>query len=432
MAAIGAPPLTVVGEGLDDGYLTEDQIRAISASGLAQLPVDGLRVLVLIPDGTRTMPMPLLFGILERELGPRVRSLDFLVALGTHPPMSDAQLSRLVGRGVVDGLCGRRQVFNHRWDSPSAFANLGEISADEIESLTGGLLRQAVPVNLNRLILDYDHILICGPVFPHEVVGFSGGAKYFFPGIGGAELINLTHWLGALLTSYEIIGTLDTRVRAVIHRAAELVPTPHSLIAPVVTDQGIAGVGVAGLFCGPTIETWAAAAALSSRRHIVWMDRPVDRVLSVVPPMYDDLWTGAKGMYKTEPLVADGGEVVVYAPHIREVSYVHGPLIEAIGYHCRDYFLAQWDRFRDYPGGILAHSTHLKGKGVYDAQSGVETPRIQVTLATGIGEERCRRLNLGYRDPATVDPAEWAKAGWEKTGWFVVPHAGEMLYRVRA
>jgi nickel-dependent lactate racemase len=426
MAAIGAPPLTVVGHGLDDGYLSEQQVQAIAAGGLAQLPVDGLRVLVLIPDGTRTMPMPLLFGILEQELGPRVQSLDFLVALGTHPPMSDLQLSRLVGRGVAGGLCGKRHIFNHRWDEPSAFAKLGEISADEIELLTGGLLRQTVPVSLNRLILDYDHVLICGPVFPHEVVGFSGGAKYFFPGIGGAELINLTHWLGALLTSYEIIGTRDTCVRAVIHRAAEFVPAPHSLIAPVVTQDGVAGI-----YCGPTIETWAKAAALSSRRHIVWVDRPVDRVLSLVSPMYHDLWTGAKGMYKTEPVIADGGEVVLYAPHIREVSYVHGRLIDEIGYHCRDYFLAQWDRFRGYPGGILAHSTHLKGKGVYDAKTGVERPRIQVTLATGIPEERCRRLNLGYRDPATVHPEAWAKEAWTKTGWLVVPHAGEMLYRVR-
>ncbi len=427
MAAIGAPPLTVVGQGMDDGYLSEEQVAAIAAGGLAQFPVDGLRVLVLIPDGTRTMPMPLLFSILERELGPRVQALDFLVALGTHPPMRDAQLSRLMGRGVADGLCGKRRVFNHRWDDPSTFVKLGEISADEIESLTGGLLRQAVPVKLNRLILDYDHILICGPVFPHEVAGFSGGAKYFFPGIGGAELINLTHWLGALRTSYEIIGTRDTCVRAMIHRAAEFVPAPHSLIAPVAMHDGVAGIGIAGLFLGPTIDTWAAAAALSSRRHIVWMDRSVDRVLAVLPSMYDDLWTGAKGMYKTEPLIADGGEVVIYAPHIREVSYVHGRLIDEIGYHCRDYFLAQWDRFRDYPGGILAHSTHLKGKGVYDSNTGVETPRIQVTLATGIPEERCRRLNLGYRDPATVHPEAWAE-----DGWFVVPHAGEMLYRVRS
>ncbi len=279
-----------------------------------------------------------------------------------------------------------------------------------------------MPVKLNRLILDYDHILICGPVFPHEVAGFSGGAKYFFPGIGGAELINLTHWLGALLTSYDIIGTRETLVRTVIHRAAELVPVPHSLLAPVVTSGG-----VFGLYCGPTIETWAEAAALSSRRHIVWLDQPVHRVLSIIPTMYDDLWTGAKGMYKTEPILADGGEAVLYAPHIHEVSYVHGRLIREIGYHCRDYFVAQWDRFRHYPGGVLAHSTHLKGKGVYDAATGVETPRIQVTLATGIPEDECRRINLGYRDPATINADAWAR-----DGWFVVPHAGEMLYRVRS
>lgn len=425
MAAIGSPPLTIVGLGLDDGFLSAEQIRETVASGLAQLPADDARVLVLIPDGTRTMPMPMLFGILEDELAsqasPRAKALDFLVALGTHTPMSDEQLSRLVGRPVVHGHCGNRRVFNHRWDDPAAFAKLGEIPAEEIEELTGGLLHEAVPVTLNRLILDYDHILICGPVFPHEVAGFSGGAKYFFPGIGGAELINLTHWLGALLTSYDIIGTGETLVRRVIHRAAEFVPVPHSLLAPVVTHDGVAGV-----YCGPTVETWAEAASLSSRRHIVWLDRPVDRVLSIVPTMYDDLWTGAKGMYKTEPIIADGGEVVLYAPHIREVSYVHGRLIREIGYHCRDYFLAQWDRFGKYPGGILAHSTHLKGKGVYDASTGIETPRIQVTLATQIPEEECRRINLGYRDPATVDPA-----AWKARGWFVVPHAGEMLYRIR-
>ncbi len=422
MAAIGSPPLTVVGFGLDQGCLSDRQIRELAADGLAQLPVDDARVLVLIPDGTRSMPLPLLFEILKHQLGPRVRDLDFLVALGTHQPMSDAQLSRLMGQPVADGKCGKHRIFNHHWDRPDTFADLGEISAEEVASLTGGLLRQAGPVKLNRLILAYDHILICGPVFPHEVAGFSGGAKYFFPGIGGAELINLTHWLGALLTSYDIIGARETLVRAVIHRAAELVPVPHSLLAPIVMNDGVAGI-----FCGPTLETWAEAAALSSRRHIVWLDRPVDRVLSIVPRMYDDLWTGAKGMYKTEPIVSGEGEVILYAPHIREVSYVHGRLIREIGYHCRDYFLAQWDRFRDYPGGILAHSTHLKGKGVYDASTGIETPRIQVTLATGIPEDVCRSINLGYRDPVTIDPEAFAKQGW-----LVVPHAGETLYRLRA
>lgn len=415
--------VSVIGRGVKEGYLSEEELGTVVRNGLAQLPVDGRRVLVLIPDGTRTMPMPLMFDSLERELLPRVAALDYLVALGTHTPMSDAQLGRLVGREVRNGQAGRSRIFNHRWEDPEAFVSLGTIPASEIADLTGGRLTQDVPVALNRLILDYDHVLICGPVFPHEVVGFSGGTKYLFPGIAGPDIIHFTHWLGALISSYEIIGTMHTPVRAVIDRAAQLVDRPLSLLALVVTHEG-----VAGLYCGGVREAWAAAAALSARRHIVWVERPYRRVLSVMPPLYDDLWTAAKGMYKAEPAVADGGEVVIYAPRLDEISYVHGRLIDEIGYHCRDYFLAQWDRFKDYPGGILAHSTHLKGQGTYDAASGAETPRIQVTLATGIPRARCERVNLGYLDPKAVDPEE--SRAKQEDGVLVIPRAGEMLYRV--
>jgi nickel-dependent lactate racemase len=197
-----------------------------------------------------------------------------------------------------------------------------------------------------------------------------------------------------------------------------------SLLALVVTHDG-----VAGLFCGDTHEAWRRAAQLSARRHIVWLDQPVDRVLSVMPPMYDDLWTAAKGAYKTEPAVADGGEIVIYAPHVSEVSYVHGRLLDEIGYHCRDYFLAQWDRFGRYPGGILAHSTHVKGLGTFDLATRDERPRTTVTLATGIEQDRCRRINLGYQNPASIDPAEWADGDDHA---LVVSRAGEHLYRVGA
>jgi lactate racemase len=379
-------------------------------------------VLVLIPDGTRTMPLPLMFEIVERELGPRVAALDYLVALGTHSPMDDRQLSALIGRPVAGGFAGQRRIFNHRWDDPATFAHLGTIPASVVEEVTGGRLSHSVPVALNRLATEYDHVLICGPVFPHEVVGFSGGTKYLFPGIAAPDIIHFTHWLGALITSSEVIGTIDTPVRSLINRAAAMLKTPLSLLALVVTHDG-----TAGLFCGDPHEAWREAASLSQRRHVLFVDRPFDRVLAVMPAMYDDLWTGAKGAYKTEPAVADGGEVIIYAPHIREVSYVHGHLIDQIGYHCRDYFLAQWDRFSHYPWGILAHSTHVKGLGTYDPATGIEKPRIRVTLATAIPPERCERINLGYVDPATIDPKTWA-AGHGRE--LMVARAGEMLYRV--
>jgi lactate racemase len=414
----------VIGSGDSHRTLSSEEIREIVARSTATLDPRWRRILVLIPDGTRTMPLPLLVGLLDDTLGRRIDALDYLVALGTHRPLSDEELGRLIGRPVVAGRAGASRVFNHRGTDPRELTLLGTISASEIAALTGGLLSEDLPVSLNRLVLDYDALLVCGPVFPHEVVGFSGGNKYFFPGIAGPEVINLTHWLGALISSYEVIGAGYTPVRAVIDRAASLIERPRRCLAAVVANSGLAG-----LYFGEPHEAWQAAAALSARVHVVWVDAPFRRVLSVMPAI-EDLWTAAKGMYKVEPAVADGGEVVIYAPHLKEVSYTHGPEIEAIGYHCRDYFLAQWNRFKHVPGGVLAHSTHLKGLGRYDAETGVETPRVRVTLATGISEERCRRLNLGYLDPAQVNVEAWQER--ESDGVLVVPRAGEMLFRLRA
>jgi nickel-dependent lactate racemase len=413
-----------IGKGAANKYLTSDDARQIVNQAVESRKLDGKRIIILIPDGTRTMPMPQMFDLFEEILRPRVKALDFLVALGTHPIMGDQQLSRLIGRTVVDGKVGNTNIFNHHWENPSTFANLGSIPASEVEKITSGRMSQDVPVTLNKLILEYDHIIICGPVFPHEVVGFSGGNKYFFPGIGGAEIINFTHWLGAVITNYEVIGAGYTPVRAVIDRAASLIPVPTTCFALVVTHEGLAG-----LYYGTAPEAWKAASELSSKIHIRWVDKPYRRVLSVMPEMYDDLWVAGKGMYKMEPAVADGGEVVIYGPHIDEVSYTHGKLIEEIGYHCRDYFIKQWDKFKHYPGGVLAHSTHVKGLGKYDAATGVERPRIQVSLATRISAERCRRINLGYIDPATINIDEWRNR--ESEGVLVVPRAGETLYRIR-
>ena len=414
----------VVGQGSVTGYLADGDVRRLVQQAFTGMPIDGKRVLAIIPDGTRSMPMPLMFAVLGEVVGSRAAALDYLVALGTHAPMSDAQLGALVGHPVVDGRAGRHHVFNHRWDLPGTFVTLGVVPAREIAEITGGRLARDVSVALNRLVLEYDHLIICGPVFPHEVVGFSGGTKYFFPGIGGPEIINFTHWLGALITNYDVIGAGYTPVRAVIDRGAALVDRPVTCVSLVVTYEGLAG-----LYVGPPHDAWQAAAALSSQKHIVYVDRPFTRVLSVMPEMYADLWTAAKGMYKVEPAVANDGEVIIYAPHITEVSYTHGRLLDEIGYHCRDYFLGQWERFQHYPGGVLAHSTHVKGLGTYDAVTGVERPRITVSLATGIPPERCARINLGYRDPRSVDIEAWK--GREQEGTLVVPRAGEMLYRVR-
>lgn len=414
----------MIGKGSAERNLTPEELRAIVAQAIDSVQIDGKRLLVLIPDGTRTMPMPAMFALFEELLRPRVKTLDYLVALGTHPLMTDAQLSHHIGRPVMNEMTGDTHIFNHHWENPDQFARLGTIPESEIRQLTRGMMAQDVPVGLNKLILDYDQIFVCGPVFPHEVVGFSGGNKYFFPGIASPEIINFTHWLGALITNFEVIGSGYTPVRAVIDRAASMIPRPTACFALVVTHDGIAG-----LYFGSPQDAWEAASRLSAKKHIVYVDKPFRRVLSVIPEMYRDVWTAGKGMYKIEPAVADGGEVVIYAPHITEISYTHGKLLREVGYHCRDYFLKQWDRFKNYPGGVLAHASHVKGVGQYDAATGIETPRVRVTLATGIPENVCRSINLGYLDPATINTDNWRNR--ENEGIVIIPRAGETLYRLQ-
>ena len=414
----------VIGQGSTTDTLSAESVQELLARALDPISLEAKRVLVIIPDGTRTAPIPLLFRLLYEQIGRRVARLDYLIALGTHPPMPEDAIEKLVGVSAAERAerYPNITIFNHRWDLPEALQTIGVIARAEAARLTDGLLSDEVPVVLNRLIVDYDQLVICGPVFPHEVAGFSGGAKYLFPGIAGAEIINFTHWLGALVTSMHTIGVKDTPVRRVIHRAASFVPQPLVCVAMVLKGSALHGV-----YIGPHEDAWSAAADLSAQLNVLSLPRTFQRVLSMPSLIYDDLWTAAKGMYKTEPIVADGGEVIVYAPHITEVSYTHGALIDEVGYHVRDYFVKQWDRFKHIPGGILAHSTHVKGQGSYDAATGIETPRIQVTLAMGIPQERCRRINLGYADYKAIDPREWA--GREAEGILLVEHAGEMLYR---
>lgn len=404
--------------------LSEDIIRETLHQGL-----DGkftnARILTLIPDHTRTLPLPMLFRLLVEVLHD-VRQLDFMVALGTHPPLDEEALCKLVGITIEerDERYGHVGILNHAWNSEDALTSIGILTSDQIQEIAGTAwhpsLQGDVDVRINRLALDYDHILILGPSFPHEVVGISGGAKYLFPGISGPEMINKTHWLGALITTMNIIGNKYTPVRNMIHAAAAFVPTPLTLIALVV-EQG----ELSGIFIGDHITAFEAAADLSRQRHIVWVDQPYQRVLSWAQSRYDELWTGAKAMYKLEPVVADGGELIIYAPHLDTISFVHGQYIYEAGYHVIDYFLKQWDKYKHIPSGVLAHSTHVKGIGTFE--NGVEQPRIQVALASKIPPEDCARLNLGYYDPASISLEEWQNG---HQGWLFVPKAGETLYRI--
>ncbi|HYP46029.1 MAG TPA: lactate racemase domain-containing protein [Propionibacteriaceae bacterium] len=407
-------------------HLSNEQVVDFVTTALADAGLDDASVCLVVPDGTRTCPLPLLLGAVRVALAGRARQVTVVIALGTHQPMSQEQLARHLGfmPGASEATYPGWQIVNHESGRAETNIGLGTIGEDRLTELTGGLMTgTSVDVRINRHVAESDVAIVVGPVFPHEVVGFSGGNKYFFPGVSGPELIDLSHWVGALITSADMIGTRGiTPVRALVDEAASMIPARRLALCLVVAS----GTGTlhAAAFGTPE-EAWAACAEVSAETHVSYREAPVRRVVSIMPTKYEDMWTAAKGFYKLEPIVADGGEVIIYAPHITEISIMH-PQITEIGYHNRDYFLGQWDQFRDRPWGDLAHSTHLRGQGTWDPEHG-ERNRVTVTLATGIPEDVVNSVNLNYLDPALVDFAAYEA----DPDTFVEPHAGEVLYRLR-
>ena len=385
----------------------------------------GKRILLIVPDGTRTAPVGLVFQTLHNQVAHVTNAFDVLIALGTHQPMSEHAIC-----GRLDITEQQRQdtyrhvkFFNHAWNNPDALKQIGILTADEVRQLTGDLFSMDVPVEINKLLFDYDQIVIVGPVFPHEVVGFSGGNKYLFPGVGGPKILNFFHWLGAVVTNPMIIGNKWTPVRKVVDRAGAMVKVDKLCFCMVVTPQK----ELAGLFAGTPEGAWDKASDLSRKIHITYKDKPFHTIVSCAPPMYDELWTAGKCMYKLEPVLADGGELIIYAPHLNEVCVSHRQHINEIGYHCRDYFLKQWDKFKHIPWGVLAHSTHVRGIGTFE--SGIENCRAAVTLATQIPSATCERISLGYRDPKSIRVEDFANR--EDEGVLLVPKAGEMLFHLK-
>jgi nickel-dependent lactate racemase len=402
----------------------EKEIHSLSEQALAQIPLDRKRVLVVIPDTTRHAMLPLFFKILYQILGTKVSALDYLVATGTHRPMETEKILRHVGITPEEYKTKYSKIkfYNHSHNDPAQLKTIGSLTGSEMSELSNGLFTDRVDITINKRIFEYDQLILISPVVPHETVGFSGGNKYFFPGIGGSEIIQTFHWIGALITNPVVNGVKDTPVRRVINRSASFVQVPRLCFAFVVDDHA-----VTSLFIGSPEESWEKAADCSAKVHIRYVDRAYQKVLGIAPTIYEDIWVAGKVMYKHEPIIADGGEVIIYAPHIKEISYTHGKEIRKVGYHTRDYFVKQWERFMGMSKLILAHSTNVRGIGSYE--NGIESPRIKVTLATSISEDDCRSVNLGYADYRSINIADWKAK--QNEDLLVVENAGQLLYRLR-
>lgn len=407
---------------INDEYLSDADINSFIEKAFATLDIKNKNVLLIVPDATRSCPMPKLLPQIEAQLL-EANSVTALIALGTHAPMSHAEINDFFAAGTdVDTFYKKIKFVNHDWANPETFSQIGKISSEELLQISENRLDYEVPVLINKLAVESDICIIVGPVFPHEVVGFSGGAKYLFPGISGKQMIDTSHWLGALISSSEIIGTPGiTPVREMINAAAGKLSTDIYSFCLVVQSGSYNLEAIS--FAKPH-SAWELASAISAKSHIRYFDKPVKRVLSLIPERYADIWTAAKGMYKVDPIIADGGEVILYAPHVKEFAYTH-PELEEIGYHCREFFTKQWDEYSRFPTGLLAHSTHLRGAGSFDEFNG-EHLRITVTLATGISEARVKAMNLNYLDPNSINISEFEN----DSETLVLPNAGEVLCRL--
>ncbi len=418
----------VIGHGSAELELSETDLKAIVEQALDPIQ-PGERVLAIVPDKTRDDNTDLLFPFAAEVLtGKGVTRFDALIAQGTHPPMTETQKLLKLGIRNERSSYFSGAIFDHRWDRPEELVTLGELSAEKVSKLTAGLISRSVPVSLNKLLAPgaYDTVLVFGATVPHEVAGFAGGAKYFFPGVAGPELTHTTHWLGALAGIENVIGQVETPTRHLIEAAADLVPAQVISLNTVVSRNSNGKLITHGFFAGEIKQAFRRAAEVSSQVHIRYTGRKYKRVVALLDEHYDELWVGGKASYKLGAVIEDGGDLIIFAPHLTGISQTHGKLIEKYGY-------APLESVRDMLGAseelrenlcIAAHLAHVAYAGRVD-EYGKMVPRYRITMASGIDEATCKRVNLGYIDYRTFD----YKTFEADPDTLIVKDAGRDLYK---
>ena len=428
MIEISTPSL--IGQGSPDCDLSTVELTEIVREALA--PVGkGERVLAIVPDKTRDdnthLLFPLAAEILKRQ---NIAQFDALVAQGTHPAMTESQKCTKIG-AVGHEIPGLGSIFDHQWDRPDELVKLGQLSSAQVSALTDSLITEPVDIRLNALLAPgvYDTVLVFGATVPHEVAGFAGGAKYFFPGVAGPELTHMTHWLGALATIEQVIGRVETPTRRMIEAAAEFVPARVISFTSVTTRDSSNGEGLQthALFAGDVKETLRAAAEISKRVHIKYTGRRYRRVVALLDEHYDELWVGGKASYKLGSIIEEGGELIIYAPHLENISATHGRLIEKYGYAPLETVREMVEYSDELRANlcVAAHLAHVSYGSSRNQQGGI-VPRYRITLCSAVPEEVCRRVKLGYMDHQTFRREDY-EADPET---LVVENAGRDLYLV--
>ncbi|HTJ88146.1 MAG TPA: lactate racemase domain-containing protein [Terriglobales bacterium] len=425
---VASEPISVVtGSGDPHADLSPAEMRNILREALGTVPT-GSSVLAIVADKTRDDNTDVLFPAAGEILAERgIEKLDVLIAQGTHQPMTDTEKRAKIG-AVGIGIAGLRHIFDHDWADPRKLTTIGQLDAARINELSAGLMDSAISLRVNQLLKKglYDTVLVFGTTMPHEVAGFSGGAKYFFPGVSGPELTHATHWLGALASIEKIIGRVETPPRHLFEAAADFIPAKIiSLNSVVSRDNG--WLRTHALFCGDFRRAMRQAAAISRHVHIKYTGRKYKRVVALLDSHYDDLWVGGKASYRLGPIIEEAGALIIYAPHLTTISETHGSLIKRYGY-------APLERVRELVSQseelrqnlcVAAHLAHVSfaGKRLHD---GTIVPRYSITLASAVDQTTCEQVNLRYMDPRTFRLSDYTG----DPDALVVEHAGRDLYLV--
>ena len=416
------------GQGSPDSDLSPDDLRKIVEEALSEIG-PGAKVLAIVPDKTRDDNTDILFSFAAKFLAERkVEKFDALVAQGTHAVMTAEEKRIKLGVGDGETIPGLGHVFDHHWSDPDELVQIGELSAERVVDITGGLYTKAIPLKINRLLAPglYDHILIFGGCVPHEVAGFAGGAKYFFPGVAGPELTHATHWIGALAGIENTIGRIETPTRNLIEAAAEFVSANVICFTSVVSRGEDDRLRIYALFAGDFRASLRAAAEISRHVHIKYTGRRYHRVVAILDEHYEELWLGGKASYKLGGIIEPGGELIIYAPQLFCFSQTHGKLIERYGYrvieHMRELVAESGELEENLC--VAAHLAHVVFAGRQN-EAGEIVPRYKITLASKIDEETCHRVNLGF-----LDYKKFQIEDYNAPDTLIVERAGRDLYLI--
>ena len=346
------------------------------------------RVLAVPPDMTRFHSQAgFLTQCAWRYYGDRLKAV--LPAIGTHTPMRPDQIAQMYGE------VPQERFLIHNWRTDPVM--LGEVPAEFIESVSEGKLHYSWPAQVNRHIVQdgFDLVLSIGQVVPHEVIGMANYNKNILVGTGGRESINRSHYLGAVYGMERIMGKAQNPVRAVLNYASErfLKQVPIVYVQTVVGRSAEGTLAVRGLFIGDDEECFLRAAELSVKVNFELVEEPIQKaVVYLDPHEYHSTWIGNKAVYRTRMALADGAELIILAPGVKEFGEDQriDELIRKYGYRGTPATLKAVEENADLAGelGAAAHLIHASSEG-----------RFKITWCPGkLTREEIEGVGFAYGD----------------------------------